>query len=289
MNEVLYKNSRGRRSFLWINRVILAAAMLVTIIPLLNTLSISFSSDLTSGTPGVMLWPKEFSMNGYKVLFEQVRILSPLINNSIVTLGGTFLHVLFCMLTGYALSRGPFPGKKIFIAFMMLTMMIPIQNIMIPLYILYRDLKLLNTLWAVTLTGMITGYTVILLKNFFERIPESIREAAVIDGASELTILWRIYFPLAKPGLATVTLFQFVEKWNHFTESLLFLNDPRKFTLQQALKKLVIDNDAASSAVQISNNAQMAGVIVAILPLLLLYPFLQRYFISGLTLGASKG
>ena len=239
------------------NWIFLSLAMVITVVPLINTVSISFSSDLASSTPGVMLWPKQFSIHGYKVLFEQVRILTPLINNSIVTLGGTVLHVLFCMLTGYALSRGPFPGKKLFISFMMLTMMIPIQNIMIPLYILYRDLKLLDTLWAVTLTGMITGYTVILLKNFFERIPESIREAAVIDGASEMTILWRIYFPLAKPGLATVTLFQFVEKWNHFTESLLFLNDPRKYTLQQALKKLVIENDAASSAVQISNNAQI--------------------------------
>lgn len=275
--------------FTVLNIIFLTGALMITIIPLLNTLSISFSSDMASSTPGVMLWPREFSLSGYQTLFEQIRIITPLINNSIVTIGGTFLHVLFCMLTGYALSRGDFPGKKIFIAFMMLTMMIPIQNIMIPLYILYRDLKLLNTLWAVTLTGMITGYTVVLLKNFFERIPASISEAATIDGASELTILWRIYFPLAKPGLATVTLFQFVEKWNHFTESLLFLNDPRKFTLQQALKKLVIDNDASSSAVQISNNTQMAGVIITILPLMLLYPFLQRYFISGLTLGASKG
>jgi len=272
-----------------INWIILLSALALTIIPLLNTFSISFSTDKASMMPGVMLWPEEFSLSGYKVLMEQVKILTPLINNTIVTLAGTFLHVIFCMITAYALSRGEFPGKKLFIGFMMLTMMIPIQNIMIPLYILYRDLKLLNTLWAVILSGMITGYTVVLLKNFFERIPASISEAATIDGASELTILWRIYFPLAKPGLATVTLFQFVERWNHFTESLLFLNDPRKYTLQLALKKLVIDNDASSSATQISNNTQMAGVMIAILPLLLIYPFLQKYFISGLTLGSTKG
>jgi putative aldouronate transport system permease protein len=279
----------SRNVFNIINALILSGALLLTIIPLLSTIAISFSTDFNSMMPGVTLWPKEFSLSGYIVLLEQVKIMTPLINNTIVTLSGTFLHVLFCMITAYALSKGNFPGKKVFIAFMMLTMMIPIQNIMIPLYILYRDLKLLNTLWAVILSGMITGYTVILLKNFFERIPLSIGEAATIDGASEMTILWRIYFPLAKPGLATVTLFQFVERWNHFTEALLFLNDPRKFTLQLALKKLIIDNDASSSATQISNNTQMAGVMIAILPLLILYPFLQKYFISGLTLGASKG
>lgn len=289
MKGTSFKTSRGRKVFHVCNTVILLTALLVTIIPLLNTFAISFSTSADSMMPGVRLWPKQFSLEGYKILFDQVRIMGPLINTVVTTVAGTLLHLLFCMITGYALSKRSFPGKKGFIAFMLLTMMIPVQNIMIPLYILYRGLHLLNTLWALIVSGMVTGFTVILLKNFFEGIPNSINDAATIDGASEMTILFRIYMPLAKPGLATVALFQFVERWNFFTEPLIFLNDPRLYTLQLALKKLVIDNDGSSSATQIANNTQMAGVMVVILPLLLMYPFLQRYFVTGITLGSTKG
>ena len=289
MNNKSIKTSPGRKVFIVINTIVLLAALLITIIPLLNTFAISFSTSRDSMFPGVRIWPEKFSLEGYKILFQQVRIARPLINTIITTVVGTFLHLFLCMITGYALSKKDFPGKKAFIAIMLLTMMIPVQNIMIPLYILYRKLHLINTLWSIIISGMVTGFTVVLLKNFFEGIPSSIYDAATIDGASELTILFRIYMPLARPGLATVALFQFVERWNFFTEPLIFLNDPNKYTLQLALKKLVIDNDASSSATQIANNTQMAGVMIVILPLLIVYPFLQKYFTSGITLGSTKG
>lgn len=170
-------------------------------------------------------------------------------------------------------------------------MMIPLQNIMIPLYVLYKQLHLIDKLLAIIITGLITGYSIVLLKKtFFESIPESIGEAAYIDGASQWKMFIKIYLPLAKPGLATVTLFQFVERWNHFMEAVLFINSPQKYTLQIALKGLVIDSDASSSATIITKNTQMAGVIIAIIPLLIIYPFfLQKYFISGLMVGSTKG
>lgn len=266
--------------------VLLVSSM---VLPLLNTLALSFSSDMGSMVPEIILWPKEFSLNGYRTLFKYVKIFTPFMNNTIVTLVGTFLHVSLCLITAYALSKKTFKVAKYYLVFLMVTMMVPVQNIMIPLYLLYKDLHLINSLWAIILSGMITGYTVILLKNFFASIPDSLGESAIIDGASEWVLLYKIYIPLAKPGIATVILFQFVEKWNNYMESVLFLTDPKKYTLQTAIKSLVIDSDVSSSAAIVTKNAQMAGIVIAILPLLIVYPFLQRYFISGIMLGSTKG
>lgn len=263
--------------------------ILLTVLPILNTFALSFSSDIDSMVPGIKLWPSKFSLEGYNTLFQQVKILRPFINNIIVTVCGTILHVTFCALTGYALSKKNVAGKKIIMGFILITMMVPLQNIMIPLYILYKDLHLIDRLFAIIITGIVSGYSIVLLKNFFESIPDSIGEAAYIDGASQLKMFVRIYLPLAKPGIATVALFQFVGKWNHFMEAVLFINDPKKYTLQIALKGLVIDSDASSSATIITKNTQMAGVIIAIIPLLIIYPFLQKYFISGLMVGSAKG
>lgn len=281
--------TRGRQIFEIFNILFLCLVVASMVIPLLNTFALSFSSDMGSMSTSIVLWPKEFSLEGYATLFQQVKIAKPIMNNIVVALIGTFLHVSLCTLTGYALSKEDFGAKRFFVAFILITMMVPLQNIMIPLYLLYKQLHLINSLWAIIVTNMITGYTVMLMKNFFESIPKSLGEAAYIDGAKELDLLFRVYLPLAKPGLATVTLFQFVEKWNHFMESVIFISDPKKYTLQVALKGLVVDSDASSSATFITKNAQMAGVVIAIIPLLLIYPFLQRYFLSGLMLGSTKG
>lgn len=281
--------TKGRKIFEVCNIIFLSIVLGTMVIPLLNTFAISFSTDMDSMSTTIKLWPEKFSLAGYVTLFQQVRIAQPLINNIIVTVLGTFFHVFLCTVTGYALSKEKLGLQRFFIAFVLITMMVPLQNIMIPLYLLYKKLHLVNSLWAIIVTNMITGYTVMLLKNFFESIPKSLGEAAYIDGATELDQLFKVYLPLAKPGLATVTLFQFVERWNHFMESVIFISDPRKYTLQVALKALVVDSDASSSATFITKNAQMAGVIIAIIPLLAIYPFLQKYFISGLMLGSTKG
>lgn len=259
------------------------------IIPILNAFALSFSTDMNSMVPEVVIWPKEFSVQAYKTLFREIKIAQPLINNMIVTLGGTILHIFFCTITGYALAQRELKIGKAYMIFIMITMMVPLQNIMIPTYILYKDLKLVNSLWSIIISGMVTGYTVILLKNFFQSIPDSLRESAKIDGAKEFTMLFKIYLPLSKPGLATVILFQFVDKWNHFMEAVLFLNDPEKYTLQISLRSLLLENDTSSSIVFLTKNTQMAGVVIAIMPLLIIYPFLQKYFISGLMIGATKG
>lgn len=287
---MLHNNKKSISSSIFriLNILFMIILILITVLPILNTFTLSFSTDIDSMVPGVKIWPSKFSTEGYYTLFQQVKILRPFLNNIIVTVCGTILHVGLCALTGYALSKN-MAGKKIIMGFILITMMIPLQNIMIPLYILYKNLHLIDKLIAIIISGIVSGYSIVLLKNFFESIPESIGEAAYIDGASQLKMFIRIYLPLAKPGIATVALFQFVGRWNHFMEAVLFINDPKKYTLQIALKGLVIDSDASSSATIITKNTQMAGVMIAIIPLLILYPFLQKYFISGLMVGSTKG
>ena len=273
-----------------LNILFLVCMIAITIVPLLNTLALSFSTARGSMQPGIKLIPEPFSISGYETLFDRIALWRPLLNNALVTITGTFLHVTVCAITAYALVRENFPGKTFFVVYMMITSMVPPQNIMIPLYVLFRQLHLINSLWAIIISGMVTTYTVFLLRNFFDSIPKSLSESAFMDGASELLVFFRIYLPLSTAGLATVTLFQFVGRWNHFLEAVLYLSTPVKYTLQIALKNLIIDSDITSSTTDsISRNTQMAGVVISVTPLVLLYPFLQRYFISGIMLGAVKG
>ena len=281
--------SVGKKIFDCSNLFVMCVIILITLLPLVNALAISFSSDLASMGPGIKLWPSEWSLVGYERLFKQVKIATPLMNSIFTTLVGTVLHVFFCSLTGYVLALKYFPGKNFFTVMLLITYAIPIQNVMIPTFILYRDLGLMNTFVPVIISSMVTAYAVLLLRSFFQRIPVSLREAAIIDGASEFTIMRKIYFPLALPGIATIALYQLVGKWNILLEPVLFINDPSKYTLQVALKSLVVASNGASSAFYIPPNTIMAGVVLAIAPLLIMYPILQRYFIGNLLSGATKG
>lgn len=280
--------SKGQRVFHVFNCILMALIILLTILPLLNALAVSFSSDLTSLEPGLKLLPSEWSLDGYRRLFEQVRIGKPLMNSVYTTLVGTVLHVLFCAITAYALTGKDYSGKKAFLVILLITYAVPLQNIMIPTFILYRDMHLLNTFIPIIISGMVTAYAVTLLKSFFEQVPEALREAAIVDGAGSLTIFFKIYLPLAMPGIATIALYRLVGKWNILLEPALFITDPKKNTLQVALKSLVITSDAASSASFMPKNTIMAGVIISILPLLILYPVLQRFFIGQLMSGSMK-
>ncbi|MBW7882739.1 MAG: carbohydrate ABC transporter permease [Caldilineaceae bacterium] len=284
----IYRPSLSYRLFQIVNGLIMLALVLTMLLPFANTLALSFSTPRNSMQPGIVLWPNPVSIAGYEVLFKQVDIMRPLLNNTYVAVVGTLLHVTLSAITAYALVRRPFPGRRLFILVLLVTMMIPMENIMIPIYVVYKDLGLLNTLNAIVVSGAVSGFSVLLLKNFFEGIPIELAESAEIDGANDLRIFLQIFVPLSLAGLATVTLFQFVSKWNNFFEAVLFLSDTSKYTLQIALKNLIINSDITSTTDSVSKNAQMAGVVISVLPLIILYPFLQRFFSAGITLGAVK-
>ena len=170
----------------------------------------------------------------------------------------------------------------------LITMMIPFEAIMIPFYVTMQELGLLNTLTALILSGMVSGFSILIMRNFFQSIPGDVLESARMDGAGHFRQFWQICLPLSKAGLATVALFEFVGRWNSLLTTILLINDSSKNTLQVALNALVNQGNATSSGSLITTNVKMAGIIIAVLPLMIAYPFAQKYFVKGIFLGANK-
>jgi len=280
--------SFASRLFDAVNILFLLALALTMIIPLLNTFALAFSSGLASMRPEIVLWPKEFSVEGFSIVWQRMQLWLPFRNNVIVTIAGTFAHVLLSAMAGYVLVQQGLPGKKLMVSFILLTMTVPTEAIMVPLYIVNRDLGLLNTLYALIIYSLVSGFSILLMRNFFLSVPVEMAESARIDGAGDWRIFFRIYLPLAKAGLATVTLFEFVARWNSFTPALLYITDQAKYTLQIALKSMIIDTDSTSSNFIITTNVRMAGIVIALIPLIAIYPYVQRYFVKGIMLGANK-
>jgi len=258
------------------------------VVPFINVLAISFTTDLESYDNTIKFFPHDFSIIGYITLFKRVAIATPLWNNTIVTVIGTIFHILLCAMAGFVLTRNTFPGKTIIVLLITLPMMIPFQMIIIPVYVTMKRIGLMDTLTSLILIDIVSTFSILLMKNYFESIPRSLEEAAIMDGANEWTVFQKVYLPLAKPGIATIGIFQFVSRWNQFLPAVLFINSPDKYTLQIALKSLVVDSELTSSTQSIANNTRMAGIIVAIIPLLVVYIFAQKYFTKGIMVGAVK-
>jgi putative aldouronate transport system permease protein len=272
-----------------INALFLIFLMATMIVPFLNVIALSFSSDVASMRPDLILFPHEFSTNGYEVVWKSLDLWRPFLNNVIVTGVGTVLHVLFSAMAGYALIYRSLPGRRTMVTFILITMMIPQDAIMIPLYIVNKDLHLIDKLSVLVLSGLVSGFSILLMRNFFLTVPYEMMESAKMDGAGDMRIFATLYLPLARAGLATVTLFEFVGRWNMFTPAVIFINDQAKYTLQVALKAMIIDSNAVSSNFLITTNVRMAGIIISIIPLLLIYPFVQKYFMKGIMMGSTKG
>ncbi|MCM3628469.1 carbohydrate ABC transporter permease [Paenibacillus glycanilyticus] len=271
-----------------LNVLFLFGLMLTMIIPFINVLALSFSSGIASMRPEIVLWPKQFSAEGYAIVWKSLDIWRPLMNSVIVTVIGTVLHVLLSSLAGYVFIYPRLPGKKIMLTFILITMMLPQEAIMIPLYVVNKDLHLINTLSSLVLSGLVSGFSILLMRSFFLNVPYEMSESAKIDGAGEFRIFLTMYMRLAAAGLATVTLFEFVGRWNMFTAPVMFINDSMKYTLQVALKAMIIDTSSNSGTYMVTTNVRMAGIVISILPLLAVYPFVQKYFMKGILLGASK-
>jgi putative aldouronate transport system permease protein len=282
------RTTAGRRLFVVLNTVILTFLALTMVVPLVNVLAVSFTTDLESYENTIKLFPREPSTVGYRTLFSRVAILRPLLNNALVTIAGTLLHVFFASMAGYVLMKGRFAGKAVLVLLVTLPMMIPFQMIIIPVFVMVRRLGLIDTLYALILIDVVATFSILLMKNYFEGIPDSLAESAVIDGAREFTIFSRIYIPLAVPGIATITIFQFVARWNQFLPAVLFINSPKNYTLQIALRSLVVSQELTSTTQQVANNTRMAGIVVSVIPLVAVYIFAQQYFIKGIMIGAIK-
>jgi putative aldouronate transport system permease protein len=281
-------SSSGDKLFGVAVTALLVGLILVMIIPFVNVLAVAFSSPMASLREGVHLWPSEWSVEGFRTVWVNVGLERAFRNSVIVTATGTVLHVTLATFAGYVLIQRDLPGKKIMVALILATMAIPGELIMIPLFIVNRNLGLLNTLYALILSGAVSGFSIILMRNFFQSVPYDLWESAKIDGAGDFHIFRTIYLPLAQAGIATIFLFELVSRWNQFLPVILYISDSSKYTLQVALVSLVTENIGTSGTAMVTPNVRMAGIVIAILPLVILYPFMQRFFVKGVSLGSVK-
>lgn len=276
------------RVFGVVNGLFMLLLVAVMIVPLVNVLAVAFSGGLTSMDPGIKLWPTDVSVEAFRTVWINVGLQRAFLNSVIVTSIGTVIHVLLASFAGYVLIQRNLPGKRLMIALVIGTMAIPGELLMIPLYIVNRQLGLLNTLTALIISGLVSGFSILLLRNYFASVPYDLWESAKIDGAGDFHIFRTIYLPLSTAGLATVGLFELVGRWNQFLPVILYISDSSKYTLQVTLQSLVTETMGSSGMSMVTPAVRMAGIVIAILPLVALYPVMQRYFVEGITLGSVK-
>lgn len=277
--------SPGVRFFSYAVLLLLACTMIV---PLWSVVATSLTTKYASLQPGIIMWPDPFSLEGYATLFNRLRFIVPFFNTMIVTASGTVLHVILAALGGYVLSQQSLPGRRVIAAIILLTLTIPSHVILVPLFVVFKQLHLLNTLWSLVISNLVSAFSILLMKTYFEQVPRELIESARMDGASTFALMRDFYFPLALPGIVTVAAFQIVYRYNMFIEPLLYINDSDLTTLQIALKSVIISEGSTSTNDYIAPNVMMAGIVVALVPLLIFYPIMQRYLLRGLTVGGVK-
>ena len=268
---------------------------LCCLLPLLNTLAISFSDNSAVNANQVGILPVGFTLSSYKKLLEDNQFWRSAWISVLRVVLGTGLNMLMMILLAYPLSKSKnrFASRDIYMKLVIFAMLF--NGGLIPGYIIVSKLHLLNTIWALVLPGAVPVFNVILLMNFMKGLPEALEEAAVIDGASEWTILTRVVLPISKPGLATVALFCIVNHWNDYFQGLIYMRTPSKYPLQTYIQQLTIDVSQITDPQQLiyfmtisTRTLNAAKIVVATVPLLVIYPFLQRYFVTGIVIGAVK-
>jgi putative aldouronate transport system permease protein len=289
-------STRGEKLFYGMNYVILFVIGMSCLLPLVHILAMSLSDKhaLISGV--VILWPVNLDFSGYEALFKETPILRSLANSLIITSVGTVLNISFTVLAAYPLSKRYFIGRKVYSFAIIFTMIFSAG--LIPTYLLLKSLGLLNNYGALWLPGLVSVWNLMVLRSFFEAIPEELEEASRIDGCSEWRLILQIVLPLSIPVIAALSLFYGVSHWNAFMNVLIYINDASKLNLTVLVQQLIqnqslmqeMANTQPEMAMKLTpEGMKAAGVIVMTLPMLIVYPFLQKYFVKGVMIGAVKG
>lgn len=275
--------------------ILLTFWMFLIIIPFVNAISISFATQKEYVGNPLMLFPSQPTLQSYEMLFNDYRIWTGFRTSFLLVLVGVPLNMLLTTVLAYGTSRGDYPGKRIIIGGILFTMLF--NGGIIPLYLQMKELGLTNTIWSVVLAGTVNVFYFVIMRNYFQSLPESLIESARLDGAGEGRILFHIILPLSKPIIATLTLFYLVDRWNEWYNALIFIRDTEMQPLQLVLRSIVMEssivNNVTSAAAmeQMKNfdmGVKMAAVIVTILPVMCVYPFLQKHFAQGVMVGAVK-
>ncbi|MEG2020899.1 MAG: carbohydrate ABC transporter permease [Oscillospiraceae bacterium] len=287
--------SPGEKIFNIVTVILGIAICLVTIYPIYYTLIASISRPLFVENGTVMFAPKGFTLQSYVEAVQKPGLWVAYGNTLFYTIFGVIVNMAFTTTMAYALSKKRLAFRKFFTLFTVFTMWFSAG--LMPLYMTFKNLNLLNTRTSIIVGFAINTYNLVIMKSFFEQLPESLEEAAFMDGANNITIFWKIFMPLSKPALATVGMFYAVNRWNSYFWAMNLIKDDNKMPLQVLLKKLIVDRvsnetDAAivtSSSLTSPTTVIYALIIIAIVPMMCAYPFVQKYFKSGVTLGAVKG
>lgn len=291
------KTSMSRKIFVVFNTIVLTLLAVSCIVPFINVIAISFSDQISVTSGQVSFWPKNFTLASYKYILQRSAFWQAFLIAVERTVLGTAVNLILITLTAYPLSKSndKLLGRSVYAWFFFLCMLV--SGGLIPSYILISSLGLKNTIWALILPVGMPAFNLVLMLNFFRQVPVELEEAALVDGAGHLRILVQIYLPVSIPSIATITLFCMVNHWNSWFDGLLYINKPNLMPLQTYLRNAIL-TISASAATQLdpemmkftSDRAlKCAQVIISCIPILCVYPFLQRFFVSGLVLGGVKG
>ncbi|MDE2824132.1 MAG: carbohydrate ABC transporter permease [Chloroflexota bacterium] len=278
--------------------VLVAGLGILCLIPILNSLALSLSDKAIVEAGSVFLVPRKINLTSYDIILEDRQFFrSFLISIERVMLGG-IIHFVVTLLMAYPLSkdRSVFRAREVYLYLLLVTMLF--SGGLIPIYMVVNAVGIMDTIWALVLPGAVPVFNVIIMMNFFRQVPKELEEAATVDGARHATILVKVYLPLSVPSVATVTLFSMVGHWNSFFDGLIYMNSPRDYPLQTYIQTLVLgQHDFTRLTVEeikrisqtSSKTLNNAKIIVSMIPMVMVYPFLQRYFVKGLVLGSVKG
>lgn len=269
-------------------------ACAIFLIPVLNVVALSFSSTNAILRNDVGLLPVQFTTIGYEQVFQNDKVLTGFYNSFLVILGSLPLTLLFTAFAAYPLAFGNFKGKRLYSFMIIFTMWFGAG--LIPNFMVVKTLGMVDTRWSLIIPSALGAYNVIILRNFFESTPDSIIESAKIDGAHDFQVLFRIVLPTSTPVLATLSLWTIVARWNEFFNPLMYIRDSSKYTLQIILRDIILSSEinefnltAAEGTLSIPEQLRNASIVIAMVPMLIIYPFLQRYFVTGIMLGSVKG
>jgi putative aldouronate transport system permease protein len=284
--------SKGYRVFAVFNNIFLILVALTCLLPLLHLLAQSFSSKAAINGNLVSFWPVDFNVEAYVKTFQNDNFVRSMGISVVRTILGTTISMFLITTAGYALSKD-FRGRNALMWIFIFTMLF--SGGLIPSYILVTSLGLKDTIWALVLPGAFGAYNLILIMNFFKTIPKALEEAAFIDGASFFTILWKIFLPLSLPGLATVGLFIMVGNWNAWFDGILYMSNTNNYPLASFLQTIVVQSstqnmalDPTAAKAMSEQSIKAAQIFIGTLPIILVYPFLQKYFVKGIVMGSVK-
>lgn len=282
---VKYKKKRTKiTTFDVVNVIVFTLIAMIVIIPLWKVIVDSFNAV---GVYQFKLWPTDPTFDGYKTIFTTQKLYRPFINSVVTTVLGTLVGLIMSTLGGYVLNQYDMPGRNAFSYFLLFTMIF--SGGMIPEYLVMKQLHLVDSMWILVVKHGMNVYNLVLMKNFFEGIPTSLYEAAELDGCTPMGIFFKIVLPLSKAALASIGLMFAVTVWNDYSTVQIYITDPNQVNFQYQLRVMIMDGDTPTTAYRVSQDTlYYASIVCAILPFMAVYPFLQKYFVTGINAGAVK-